>query len=122
MLIGRSRNSLALYLRLGGLLGGWQDPQGLLAVTLFGVAFACPVNVNVAPAISVAAAILVATFPTLRYETAEDLARSIIDPFPMENQTSRGQRPNHDLDQCQHSHGTPTSSKTTQRAREFALN
>jgi hypothetical protein len=48
------------------------------------------VNVNVAPAISVAAAIVVATFPTLRDETAEDLARSIIDPFPMKIKLAEG--------------------------------
>ena len=71
-------------------MGGWQDPQGLLAVTLFAVAFACPVNINVALAISVAAAILVETFPNLRYETAEDLARSIIDPFPMKIKLAEG--------------------------------
>jgi hypothetical protein len=65
--MGQSQYRPALYLRLGGLLGGWQDPQGLLAVTLFGVAFVCPdVNVSAAPAIRIAAAIL----PRLRYEIA----------------------------------------------------
>ena len=64
-------------------------PTGLTCCYL-GIAFACPVNVNVTLAISVAAAILVATFPTLLYETAEDLARSIIDPFPMEIKLAEG--------------------------------
>jgi hypothetical protein len=50
----------ALYhLGFGGLLGGWQEPQGLFFVTLSGVASACPeIKVSAAPAISNAAAIL----------------------------------------------------------------
>jgi hypothetical protein len=60
----------ALYLGLGGLLGGWQDPQGLLAVTLLGVAFVFPhVNVSAAPAIRTTAA----TLPRLWYEITGDL-------------------------------------------------
>jgi hypothetical protein len=47
-----------LYLDFGGLLGGWQEPQGLLFVTIFGVASVCPeVKVSAAPAISNTAAI-----------------------------------------------------------------
>jgi hypothetical protein len=47
------------YLRFGGLLGGWQEPQGVAFVTLSGVASVCPeVKVNAAPAINNAAPIL----------------------------------------------------------------
>jgi hypothetical protein len=55
-------------------LGGWQDPQGFLAVTLFGVASVCAeLRVSAAPAIMIAAAIVAAhttTLCILRYEVA----------------------------------------------------
>jgi hypothetical protein len=57
-----------LYLVFGGLLGGWQEPQGVFFVTLFGVASVCPeVKVSAEPAISSAPAILHA--PTTRAAT-----------------------------------------------------
>jgi hypothetical protein len=55
-------------------LGGWQDPQGFLAVTLFGVASVCAeLRVSAAPAIKIAAAIVAAhttALCILRYEVA----------------------------------------------------
>ena len=55
-------------------MGGWQDPQGFLAVTLAGVASVCAeLRVSAAPAIKIAPAIVAAhttTLCILRYEVA----------------------------------------------------
>jgi hypothetical protein len=52
-------------------LGGWHDPHGLEAVTLFGVAAVCvELRVSAAPAIKTAAAIVAADITTLWYEVA----------------------------------------------------
>jgi hypothetical protein len=63
-------------------LGGWQDPQGFLAVTLFGVASVCAeLRVSAAPAIKIAAAIVAAhttTLCILRYEVAGALTYCIV--------------------------------------------
>ena len=67
-------------------MGGWQEPQGLLAVTLFGVASVCAeLRISAAPAIKIAAASVTAHITTLcrlRYEGAGSLACCIVNlPF-----------------------------------------
>jgi hypothetical protein len=67
-------------------LGGWQEPQGLLAVTLFGVASVCAeLRISAAPAIKIAAASAAAHITTLcgsRYEGAGSLTCCIVNlPF-----------------------------------------
>jgi hypothetical protein len=60
----RSPDNPALYLRLGGLLGGWQDPQAYWLLPYPGSR--PDVNVSATPAIRIAAATLDASLPRLR--------------------------------------------------------
>jgi hypothetical protein len=72
------------YLRFGGLLAGWQDPQGVFFVTLSGVAFkSADVKVRAEPAIRLSAAILVTILPRLRHERLASSTRSMVALLPV---------------------------------------